>query len=130
MISKFVEQEQIFFAKIRDVAVHFSENLSELVQQYIGIKLATGLFNDVPEGLKICLEDKDALNNFVVGMKDHHVQKIDEREDRLVVRSKNFVTDLIKELQKYVLKKDIIFVVLLRFYCCLFFQKRAGKKSC
>ncbi|XP_055851601.1 dynein regulatory complex subunit 3 [Episyrphus balteatus] len=106
MMSKFVEQTQIYFAQIRDVAVHFSENLTELVQQYIGEKLATRMFNDVPDGLKICLEDKDALNNLIVGMKDHHVQKIDEREDRLVVRSKQFVTDLIEQLQKNELERN------------------------
>lgn len=116
MMAKFVEQAQVYFAQIRDVAIHFSEHLTDLVQQYIGQKLASRKFDDVPEGLKICLEDKDALPNLIVGMKDHHVQKIDEREDCLVQRSRQFVKDLIDQQQKNELQRNRLKILEINAY--------------
>lgn len=98
MIGKFVEQAQTYFGQLRDIAVHFSENLGEIVNHYIATKLALHDFDGVPEPLRICMEDREAIANLIAGMKDFHTQRIDEREDRLMTRSKAFIDDMIEKL--------------------------------
>ncbi|KAM7352445.1 tbCMF46 isoform 2-T2 [Cochliomyia hominivorax] len=100
MVAKFVEQAQTFFGQLRDIAVNFSENLGEIVNRYIATKLALQDFKGVPEPLRICMEDREAIANLIAGMKDYHTQRIDEREDRLMTRSKSFIDDLIEQLNK------------------------------
>lgn len=46
-----------------------------------------------------CLEDKDAIVNFIAGSRDFHIQVIDMREDLLVKRARAWATDLIAKLQ-------------------------------
>lgn len=46
-----------------------------------------------------CLEDKDAISNFIAGSKDYHMQIIDSREDRLVTRGRTWATELIATMQ-------------------------------
>ena len=106
-MSKFVEQVQVFFAQLREVTLHFTENLSEIVSGYIMHKLATQELDDVPEELQHCLEDRDAIMNLLAGMKDVHIQRIDEREDRLMTRSKEFIENMVDKLNQYV--NQIIF---------------------
>ncbi|GBP04626.1 Dynein regulatory complex subunit 3 [Eumeta japonica] len=100
MIAKLVEQAQPVFSQLRDVAVHFSENLNEIVNRYIATKLALQDFKDIPCELQNCMEDRETIANLVAGMKDYHTQRIDEREDRLMTRSKAFIDDMIDELNK------------------------------
>ncbi|XP_073824605.1 tbCMF46 [Musca autumnalis] len=106
MIAKFVEQAQTYFGQLRDVAVHFSENLSEIVSRFIATKLAMQDLNGVPEPLRICIEDREAIGNLIAGMKDTHTQRIDEREDRLMQRSKEFVDNMISKLNKDELERN------------------------
>uniref|UniRef100_A0A1A9ZVT4 Dynein axonemal assembly factor 1 homolog n=1 Tax=Glossina pallidipes TaxID=7398 RepID=A0A1A9ZVT4_GLOPL len=101
MIGKFIEQAQTFFGQLRDLAIHFSENLYEIVSRYIGTKLALQDFEDVPPPLRICMEDREAIGNLIAGMKDIQTQRIDEREDRLMNRSKEFVDNMIDKLNEY-----------------------------
>lgn len=100
-MAKFVEQAQVYFAQLRDVTLHFTESLSDIVANYISLKLATQDFSEVPEELKHCLEDRDALMNLLAGMKDWHIQRIDEREDKLMNRSKEFIDNMVDQLNKY-----------------------------
>lgn len=100
MIAKFVEQCQTIFGQLRDIALHFSENLGEIVNRYIATKLALQDFVDVPDELRNCMEDRDDIANLIAGMKDYHTQRIDEREDRLMTRSKAFIDDMIDRLNR------------------------------
>lgn len=100
MITKFIEKAQTYFGQLRDIAVHFSENLNQLVSRFIAHKMAMHDTVGVPETLKICMEDREAIGNLVAGMKDTHVQRIDEREDRLIQRSNDFVESMISKLNK------------------------------
>lgn len=100
MMAKFTEQAQAFFGQLRDIAIHFSENLNEIVSRYIGTHLALQDFHNVPMGLRPCLEDREAIINLIAGMKDTHTQRIDEREDRLMQRSRDFVENMIDKLNR------------------------------
>ena len=99
-MAKFVEQVQIYFAQLRDVTLHFTESLSEIVSNYIAVKTALQDFEEVPDELLNCMEDRDAVMNLLAGMKDVHIQRIDEREDRLMVRSKEFIDNMVDKLNK------------------------------
>ncbi|XP_061387278.1 dynein regulatory complex subunit 3 [Musca vetustissima] len=105
-IAKFVEQAQTYFGQLRDVAVHFSENLNEIVSRFISTKLAMHDIDSIPEPLRICIEDREAIGNLVAGMKDVHTQKIDEREDRLIQRSKQFIDNMISKLNRDELERN------------------------
>ncbi|XP_030376687.1 dynein regulatory complex subunit 3 [Scaptodrosophila lebanonensis] len=98
LMSKFVEQAQSYFVQLREISVHFSENLSEIVSRYIATKLAMQDFDDVPQELHVCMDDRDAILNLIAGMKDTHTLRIDEREDRMATRSKEFIDDMIEKL--------------------------------
>ncbi|XP_046810039.1 dynein regulatory complex subunit 3 [Lucilia cuprina] len=106
MIAKFVEQAQTYFGQLRDIALHFAENLGEIVNRYIATKLALQDFEGVPEPLRNCMEDREAIANLIAGMKDYHTQRIDEREDRLMTRSKSFIDNMIDKLNKDELERN------------------------
>ncbi|XP_033250255.1 dynein regulatory complex subunit 3 isoform X1 [Drosophila miranda] len=98
LMSKFVEQSQSFFVQLREISVHFSENMTEIVTRFISTKLALQDFEDVPSDLRMCMEDRDAILNLIAGMKDTHTLRIDEREDRIATRSKEFIDQMIDNL--------------------------------
>lgn len=100
MIAKFVEQAQTYFTQLRDIAIHFSENMAEIVSHFIATNLALQDFENVPAPLRSCMEDREAISNLIAGMKDAHTQRIDEREDRLTQRSKEFVDNMIDKLNR------------------------------
>ncbi|XP_030569706.1 dynein regulatory complex subunit 3-like, partial [Drosophila novamexicana] len=98
MMSKFLEQSQSFFVQLREISVHFSENMTEIVTRFISTKLAMQDFEDVPPELRMCMHDRDAILNLIAGMKDAHTFRIDEREDRMATRSKEFIDNMINKL--------------------------------
>ncbi|EDW37693.1 GL15629, partial [Drosophila persimilis] len=100
LMSKFVEQSQSFFVQLREISVHFSENMTEIVTRFISTKLALQDFDDVPSDLRMCMEDRDAILNLIAGMKDTHTLRIDEREDRIATRSKEFIDQMIDNLNR------------------------------
>lgn len=100
LMNQFIEQAQTYFVQLRDVSLNFSDALSEAVTGYITFMSASGAEDKVPQELKECLEDKDAIMNLIAGMRDNHMQKIDAREDRLVSRGRQWVSSLIEEMQK------------------------------
>lgn len=102
MMSKFLEQSQSFFVQLREISVHFSENMTELVTRYISTKLALQDFEDVPPELLLIMDDRDATLNIIAGMKDAHTLRIDEREDRMSTRSKEFIDNMISKLNRSV----------------------------
>ncbi|XP_017872974.1 PREDICTED: dynein regulatory complex subunit 3-like, partial [Drosophila arizonae] len=100
MMSKFLEASQSFFVQLREISVHFSENMTEIVTRFISTKLAMQDFEDVPPELRMCMDDRDAILNLIAGMKDAHTFRIDEREDRMATRSKEFIDNMINKLNK------------------------------
>ncbi|XP_068150189.1 dynein regulatory complex subunit 3-like [Drosophila tropicalis] len=105
LMSKFVEQTQAFFVQLREIAGHFSENMTEIVTRFISTKLALQDFEDVPIELKVFMDDRDAILNLIAGMKDSHTLRIDEREDRMATRSKEFIDHMIDNL--YIYRLDV-----------------------
>ncbi|XP_067621612.1 dynein regulatory complex subunit 3 isoform X2 [Eurosta solidaginis] len=106
MMAKFVEQVQTYFGQLRDIAIHFSENMTEIATHYINTKTAMQDFAGVPPELLHCMEDREAILNVIAGMKDSHIQRIDEREDRLMVRSREFIENMIDELNNDELERN------------------------
>ncbi|XP_023031842.2 dynein regulatory complex subunit 3 [Drosophila willistoni] len=98
LMSKFVEQTQAFFVQLREIAGHFSENMTEIVTRFISTKLALQDFEDVPIELRVFMDDRDAILNLIAGMKDSHTLRIDEREDRMATRSKDFIDNMVDNL--------------------------------
>ncbi|XP_034477443.1 dynein regulatory complex subunit 3 [Drosophila innubila] len=105
MMSKFLEQSQAFFVQLREISVHFSENMTEIVTRFISTKLAMQDFEDVPPELRACMDDRDAVLSLIAGMKDAHTFRIDEREDRMTTRSKEFIDNMISKLSNEEVKR-------------------------
>lgn len=116
MVSKFIEQSQTYFVQLRDVAMNFCENLQEAVTQFIALVLASGNFEIVPDGLKECTEDKDAIMNIVAGMRDHQLQRIDAREDRLVTRARDWCDHLLDEITQREMNRNRAKIVEINFF--------------
>ncbi|XP_037948890.1 dynein regulatory complex subunit 3-like [Teleopsis dalmanni] len=100
LISMFVEHVQSYFSQLRDVVQIFVNNLQDEVSEYLINTIGTEEYEDVLPELKHCMEDRDALDNLLAGMKDAHTGRIDEREDRLITRSREYVEHLIEDLQQ------------------------------
>lgn len=98
MMSKFLEQSQAFFVQLREMSVHFSENMTEIITRYISTKLAMQDFEGVPSELRDYMDDREAILNLIAGMKDTHTLRIDEREDRMATRSKEFIDNMVQTL--------------------------------
>ncbi|XP_070854183.1 dynein regulatory complex subunit 3 isoform X1 [Drosophila suzukii] len=98
LMSKFVEQSQALFVQLREISVHFSENMTEILTRFISTKLALQDFDDVPMELRVCMDDRDAILNLIAGMKDFHTLRLDEREDKIATRTKEFVDTMIDQL--------------------------------
>lgn len=116
MVAKFIEQSQTYFVQLRDVAMNFCENLQDAVTQFIAKVLATGDTSVVPEGLKDCTEDKDAIMNIVAGMRDHQLQRIDAREDRLVTRAKDWCDNLLDEITQREMNRNRGKIIEINFF--------------
>lgn len=95
MMNEFIEKAQAFFVQLRDSEYGFCDSIQEAVTRFISMRmvLTTSDLN-VPDELKECMEDKDAIINLVAGMRDFHTQVIDSREDKLSQRAKGWVTEL------------------------------------
>lgn len=93
MMNEFIEKAQAFFVQLRDSEYSFCDSIQEAVTRFISMRMVLTT-SDVPDELKECMEDKDAIINLVAGMRDFHTQVIDSREDKLSQRAKGWVTDL------------------------------------
>ncbi|XP_050085619.1 dynein regulatory complex subunit 3-like [Anopheles aquasalis] len=101
MTNQFIELAQAQFVLLREAEIHFSDSLVDTVQQFVTFRAAAGQADKLPEALKQSLEDKDVISNMAAGMRDQHMQLIDEREDKLITRSRNWVKELCDELQNF-----------------------------
>ncbi|XP_034099830.1 dynein regulatory complex subunit 3 [Drosophila albomicans] len=100
LMSRFVEEAQVFFLQLRDVCQHFSYNMTDTVSRYLSNKLAQQDLESVPKELRRCIDDRDAVLKLVADMKATHVARVEEREDRMVSRSKEFIDSLIRKRSK------------------------------
>ncbi|XP_055597477.1 dynein regulatory complex subunit 3 [Uranotaenia lowii] len=106
MTNEFIEQVQGQFVLLREAENNFSDTLIGIVQQYVTFQAASGHSQNIPEGLKEALEDKDVVINLAAGMRDSHMHVIDSREDRLVGRSRNWVRELCDGMQNSEIQRN------------------------
>lgn len=106
MLNEFIEQAQGLFVQMRDSESNFSDAIYELSSRFIAEQAAVGNTAAIPAELQECLEDKDAIVNFIAGSRDVHMQMIDAREDRLVTRARSWAADLISSLQSEEIKRN------------------------
>lgn len=98
MMNEFVEQCKTQFVQLREIENNFIDALIESVQSFVTTMGSTGREDDLPEELRNSLIDRDVIYEFASGMREMHMQKIDGREDMLVVRSGKFVQQLCDKL--------------------------------
>ncbi|KAH8287866.1 hypothetical protein KR018_003600 [Drosophila ironensis] len=98
LMSGFVELAQVFFRELREVCGHFADNMTEIVSQFISSNMFSNDLDEVPEELKQCFDNREAVINLVEGMLAAHTSRVEEREDRMVQRSAEFIDDMIRKL--------------------------------
>nr|XP_016925660.1 dynein regulatory complex subunit 3 [Drosophila suzukii] len=98
LMASFVEQAQVIFQQLRDLCTHFADNMTEIVTQFISIKLSRHELNAIPKELRKCVDDREAVLQLVEGMRTTHSARVDEREDRMAQRSRDFIDDMITKL--------------------------------
>ncbi|KAH8333467.1 hypothetical protein KR059_000142 [Drosophila kikkawai] len=99
LMASFVEQAQVIFQQLRDVCGHFADNMTEIVSQYLASKLLRDDLSTIPDELRKCIADRDALLQLVEAMRESHASRVYEREDRMANRSREFIDDMIKKLK-------------------------------
>ncbi|XP_022220110.1 dynein regulatory complex subunit 3 isoform X2 [Drosophila obscura] len=100
LMAGFVEQAQVFFLQLRDVCSHFADNMTEIVTQFLSTKLARQEIGAVPKELMMCVDDREAVLQLVERMRITHILRIDAREDRMAIRSREFIDNMIQQLNK------------------------------
>ncbi|XP_053691792.1 dynein regulatory complex subunit 3-like [Sabethes cyaneus] len=106
MTNDFIEKAQAQFVLLREAEINFSDGLVEAVQQFVTFQAASGHADAIPSTLKEALDDKDVISNLAAGMRDHHMQLIDAREDKLISRSRNWARDLCEDIQNSEIKRN------------------------
>ncbi|KAH8376531.1 hypothetical protein KR093_000012 [Drosophila rubida] len=100
LMSGFVEEAQLYFLQLRDVCQHFAHNMTDTVCRYLSHKLTLQDLDSVPKELRSCIDDREAVLKLVADMKATHIARVEEREDRMVSRSKDFIDNLIRKRSK------------------------------
>ncbi|KAH8263678.1 hypothetical protein KR044_012501 [Drosophila immigrans] len=100
LMSGFVEEAQLYFLQLRDVCQHFAHNMTDTVSRYLVHKLTQQDVESVPKELRQCIDDREAVLKLVSQMKVAHVTRVEDREDRMVSRSKEFIDSLIRHRSK------------------------------
>lgn len=99
-MTSFVDEAQTLFLQLRDVCLYFADNMIDVVSRFLSQKLQMQQLETVPQELRICVDDRDAVLKIVGNMKSTHISRIEEREDRLASRSKEFIENLIQKLSR------------------------------
>lgn len=101
MVNTFVENAQGYFTQMRSLEQTYLENIAEVANRYL---TNLNIHKDAvcPEELAEIMGDKEALNNALDATHDTHLQLIDNREDRLVHRAKEWLEKTATNLQKSV----------------------------
>lgn len=95
-----MEEAQTFFLQLREASAYFADNMTDAVSRFLSQKLQQQQLDAVPQELRDCLDDRNAVLKIVGNMKSTHTGRIDEREDRMASRSKEFIDKMIQKLSK------------------------------
>ncbi|XP_017075729.2 dynein regulatory complex subunit 3 isoform X1 [Drosophila eugracilis] len=98
LMASFVEQAQVIFQQLRVLCSYFADNMTEIVTQFLSNKLSCNELNAIPGELRMCVDDRGAVLKFVDGMMTTHTSRVDEREDRMAQRSREFIDEMIMKL--------------------------------
>ncbi|OXU31637.1 hypothetical protein TSAR_016127 [Trichomalopsis sarcophagae] len=94
MVTAFLETVQEYFSQLRNLETEYNENLSPIVMTYLNsIEDA-----DKNPFLLSLMEDKDALTNCLAGSHFLHLQVIDDRQDRMVKRLRDWQAKFLQNL--------------------------------
>ncbi|KAG5876296.1 hypothetical protein JTB14_022369 [Gonioctena quinquepunctata] len=104
MINAFIEESQAVFTQLRTLETTYSENVSDAGSKYL-TQVNMGEVK-VTENLKPYLYDRESLANAVTTTHDTHLQVIDNREDTLIERAKQWLDTFIKNLTKDEIKRN------------------------
>ncbi|XP_002052450.3 dynein regulatory complex subunit 3 [Drosophila virilis] len=105
LMASFIEEAQIYFLQLRDVCEHFADNMTDAVSRFISHKLALQDLDAVPQELRMCIDDRESLLRIVGDMKATQISRIEEREDRMATRSKEFINSYVEKLSKDEMKR-------------------------
>ena len=98
LTSSFIENVQALASQLRDLENQHNEKMLELGIVTLEKALKNELDADIPESLKDLLVDKDTVVNAITSSHDYHLLKIDNREDDIVTRLRNWEKNLIEGL--------------------------------
>lgn len=106
MVSTFIENVQGLIAQCRDLENVHHEKILELSISTLE-KIAKNEFNEeIPDDLRMLFVDKDTIVNAVSASHDMHLLKIDNREDDIITRVKNWTTVLIQKVHSQELQRN------------------------
>ncbi|KAJ4432017.1 hypothetical protein ANN_20631 [Periplaneta americana] len=98
LVSNFIEAAQSLFVQIRNLQTNYNEEISEVANAYLtNLNIST---HPVPSDLKIIMTDKESLNSATTQSHDLHLQVIDNREDQLTSRTREWVQNYCEEIDK------------------------------
>ncbi|XP_044269077.1 dynein regulatory complex subunit 3-like isoform X2 [Tribolium madens] len=105
LVNNFIESSQAFFTQIRELEVSYAENIGDLATKFqTNANLNEEI--EVPTVLKPLMADKDLLHNALATSHDMHMQIIDTREDTLISNAKDWLNDLIENLNTDEIKRN------------------------
>ncbi|XP_975201.2 dynein regulatory complex subunit 3 isoform X1 [Tribolium castaneum] len=105
LVNNFIESSQAFFTQIRELEVSYAENIGDLATKFqTNANLNEEI--EVPAVLKPLMADKDLLHNALATSHDMHMQIIDAREDTLISNAKDWLNDLIDDLNTNEIKRN------------------------
>lgn len=109
-----MEEAQTFFLQLREASSYFADNMIDAVSRYLSqkLQLQQDAVDAVPQELRSCLDDRNSVLNIVGNMKSTHTSRIEEREDRMASRSKEFIDNMIRKLSKWATEYTIMIHVL------------------
>lgn len=101
MVNHFIENAQGYFTQMRGLEQIYMENIGELAHRFL-TNLNIHKDSTCPEELLEIMVDKETVNNALDATHDIHLQMIDNREDRLVQRAKEWLEKTANNLQRSV----------------------------
>ncbi|XP_063790922.1 dynein regulatory complex subunit 3 [Pseudophryne corroboree] len=106
LVSTFLETVQGLIAQIRDLENQHHEKFLEFSINMLERVLKGEMDEEMTDDLRVLFVDKDTIVNAVSASHDIHLLKIDNREDELVTKIKNWATDLVQKVQREELQRN------------------------
>ncbi|CAH1794345.1 unnamed protein product [Owenia fusiformis] len=98
MVSGFLENVQALISQCRDLENMHHERMMEIAIITLEKVLKNELDDDIPDELRELCVDKDTIVNAVQTSHDLHLLKIDNREDDIVTRINQFMSNMIRDV--------------------------------